>query len=349
MTRTAFRTLAVTAALLFAPLTGGPTIASAADPPVIARITVAANDNYDLAGGLGAVWLLNPDEFQYDTLRRIDPATNRITASYRLDSAAGGFAVGDDSIWVAMYFDNTLERLDGHGHVLARIGVGLQPQSVHLAFGSVWVSNHHGRSLSRINPRTDRVTATLPAGDQHMFRDGPQQIIDDGRFVYIYSSNGTQPFERIDPRTNAVVTFADRVNCGDMVAIAGSVWTTDCGGPFSPPQPPALNQLDPATGAVRHTITRVGIEACGALECPFQPTMTAHRGALWIGFDTAFDDQTGVGSGGTIQDLNPRTGAVEQQISIGGDVSVIRSADGDLWVLDDTSGVISRLHPDDDA
>ena len=286
MTRTAFRTLAAAAALLLLPLATAPASASAGSP-VVARISVPANDYYDLAGGLGAVWLLNPDEFQYDTLRRIDPATNRITASYRLDSSAGGFAVGDDSIWVAMYYDNTVERLDAHGHVLARIDVGLQPQFIHIAFGSVWASNHHGRSVTRIDPRTNRVTATLPAGDQHMFRDGPQQMTDDGRYLYIYSSNGTQPFERIDPRTNTVTTVRAPVNCGDIVAIAGSVWATNCTDTVT------INQLDPATGAVRHSITFAFPQ--------IQPSMTVHDGALWVAFDTVFDDQTGIGSGGTIQ------------------------------------------------
>ena len=139
-------------------------------------------------------------------------ASSRITNTYRLDSAAGGFAVGDGAVWVAMYFDNTLERLDSHGRVLARIRVGLQPQFIHLAFGSVWVSNHHGRSLTRIDPRTNRVIATLPAGDQHMFRDGPQAMTDDGRYLYIYSSNGTRPLERIDPRTDAAAMFAAPVS-----------------------------------------------------------------------------------------------------------------------------------------
>ena len=327
MNRTAFRTLA--AALLLIPLVAGVATASA-DPPVVARITVPANDIYDVAAGLGAVWLLNPDEAQYDTLRRIDPTTNRITASYRLDSSAGGFAVGNDSIWVAMYFDNVVERLDAHAHVLARIRVGLQPQWVHMAFGSVWVSNHHGRSVTRIDPHTNRVTAIVPAGDQHMFRNGPQQMTDDGRYLYLYSSNGTQPFERIDPRTNTVTTFATPVNCGDIVAIAGSVWTTNCADSVT------LNQVDPATGAVRHSITFAVPQ--------LQPSMTVHRGALWVGFDTVFDDQTGIGSGGMIEKLNPLTGAVEQQIAIGGDASTIRSAAGDLWVLDDTNGTVTRLH-----
>ncbi len=342
MNRTLLRALAVTGSLLLAPAVAHAAPARGpAAAPVIARINVPPADIYDLAGGLGAVWLLNPDEFQYSTLRRIDPTTNTITASFRLDSSAGGFAVGDGSIWVSMYFDNQVERLDAHGRVIARIGVGLQPQWTYIAFGSVWVTNHHGRSVSRIDPHTDRVIATLPAGDQHTFRSGPQQMTDDGHYLYLYSSNGTKPFERIDPRTNAVTTFAAPVNCGNIVAIAGSVWTSDCADTVT------LQQLDPATGSTRRTVSGVGIAVCGVLpfECPPQPTMTRYRHALWVGFDTAFDDQTRIVSGGTVEELNASTGAIEQQIAVGGDASVLRHAFGDLWLVDDTNGVVTRLHP----
>ncbi len=162
-----------------------------------------------------------------------------------------------------------------------------------------------------------------------MFRNGPQAMSDDGRYLYIYSSNGSRPFERIDPRTDRPTRFAAPVDCSDLVAIAGSVWAGDCAGPVS------LEQLAPDTGAVTHTITLPNV--------PTWPTMTAYRGVLWAGFDTAFDDQTGIPSGGTLAKINPRTGAVERRLNIGGDVSAVRVAAGSLWVIDDTNGVVKRL------
>jgi len=330
--RTFFRTIAASASLAMVLAAASADRAGASLPPnaVVARLHVAPFDYYDLTGGLGAVWLINNDGYNYTTLRRIDPHTNRVTARHRLDSSAGGFAVGDGSIWVSMYYDNELERIDPAGHVTARIAVGLQPYYVHLAFGSVWTSNHHGRSVSRVNPRTNRVIATLPAGDQHMFRNGPQAMTDDGRYLYIYSSNGRRPFERIDPRTNHVTTYRAGVNCGDLVAIAGSVWSANCTNAIK------LHQLAPDTGTTRHTITLPNV--------PTNPSMTAHRGALWAAFDTSFDDQTGTASGGTLDKINPTSGAVERQLAIGGDASVVRAAAGDLWVIDNTNGLITRLH-----
>ncbi len=150
------RCIAASTALVLTPIAAA-NAAAPAPAPVVARIHVPKFGAYDLAGGLGAVWLVTVDENSYSTLRRIDPATNHVTATHVLDSSAGGFAVGDRSIWVSMYSDNQVERIGPRGHVLARINVGLQPQYIHLAFGSVWVSNHHGRSVTRIDPRTNRV------------------------------------------------------------------------------------------------------------------------------------------------------------------------------------------------
>ena len=94
-------------------------------------------------------------------------------------------------------------------------------------------------------------------------------------------------------------------------------------------------------------MTPVSASACAAplSECQFELSLATDVGSLWAAVDTRFDDQTGAGSGGTLDRLNPRTGTVEQRVSVGGDASAIREADGDLWVLDDTNGVVTRLHP----
>jgi hypothetical protein len=330
MKRRIFLRIVTSTALVLTPVVAAasPAMASRATP-IVAQLHVPGNDAYDLTGGLGAVWLINNDEFSYSTLRRIDPQTNHIVATHRLDSSAGGIAVGFGSIWVSMYFDNEVERIGPRGHVIARIAVGLQPQYVHVAFGSVWTSNHHGRSLSRINPHTNRVIATLPAGDQHMFRNGPQAIADDGRYLYVYSSNGNRPFERIDPRSDRVTTYRAAIDCGDLVVIAGSAWSANCA------NAPTLHQLAPDSGTTRHTITLPNV--------PRGPSLTAHRGALWAAFDTSFDDNTGVASGGMLDKINPSTGVVERQVSVGGDASAVRAAAGDLWVIDGTNGLVSRL------
>ena len=47
-------------------------------------------------------------------------------------------------------------------NVLASIRVGSDPEAIAAGAGSVWVANHFGRSVSRIDPGTDAVVATIP-------------------------------------------------------------------------------------------------------------------------------------------------------------------------------------------
>jgi streptogramin lyase len=295
-------------------------------PRVVARINVRP-DGYAIESGLGAVWLVDSIEYNYSRLRRIDPATNKITATYQLDSSSGGFAVGAGSIWVSMYFDNTVERINTHGKVVARIRVGVQPQYVLVASGSVWVSNHHGRSVSRIDPKHNRVVATVSAGDQHMFRDGPQDLTTDGRYIYVGASNGTKPFERIDPRNDHVRTFANpSAFCGDIVYARNSVWSADhCNS--------TLYRIDPADGTVQRSRSFVDLTDAARL---------GH--SLWISYDTALDQGTGVGSGGTIALLGPAA-TDAQTLVVGGDASELTNGFGDLWVVDNTHGTVTRVRP----
>ena len=282
------------AALLPVPAAGaGNPVAADNAPSVVATIPIPVDRLYDLAWGIDAVWVVNLTQDAYSSLRRIDPATNRVTATHLLDSAALGLAVGAGSVWIAMPYDNIVERLDPMARVRARISVGLQPSFLDVAFGSVWVANHHGRSVSRIDPRTDRVIATLPAGDQATFRDGPQGFADDGHYLYLYSSNGTRPFERIDPRTDKVRTYpldGTALCDGVPAAVAGSVLVPTCG--------PSLRQVAAATGTLTRSVALPS-------QVPRTPSLADSAGRLWVAFDTAYDNTTGVASGGTLAEISP--------------------------------------------
>jgi streptogramin lyase len=315
--------LSIVACILALPTAAG---ARTSGPTLVARIDVGP-DGYAIHSGLGAVWLVDSIENNFSRLRRIDPATNRITATYPLDSSSGGFAVGAGSIWVSMYYDNMVERISTRGHVLARIHVGLQPEYALVAFGAVWVSNHHGRSVSRIDPKTNRVVATIAAGDQRTFRDGPQDLTTDGRYIYVGSSNGTTPFERIDPRNNHTRNFADpSAFCGDITFARGSVWSADkCTS--------TLYRIDPATGAALSSRPFVDITDATSL----------HH-ALWISYDTSVDQNTGVGSGGSIAEIG-RADRTLQTLAVGGSADLIAHGFGDLWVVDDQHGKVIRVRP----
>jgi streptogramin lyase len=262
----------------------------------------------------------------YSTLYRVDPATNRIVARYRLDSSAGGITVGGGSVWVSMYYDNLVERIGPHGRVLAHIPVGLQPQFIDTAFGSVWVSNHHGRSVTRIDLRTNRVVDTIPAGDQRTFRNGPQGMTHDKHFEYVGSSNNSAVgFERINPRNDNTTAYLNpSAFCGPLAHAYGAVWSSDaCNS--------TVWKINPKNGAAMRQITLPSVNDVAVV-----------RGRLWTAFDRRIDPTSGVGSAGAVDELDAR-GTVVSSLRVGGDASRLGVAGGDLWVADGTNGVLTRV------
>ena len=321
MTRVLRRTsiaVATLAALLLGTLAGIPS-AAATSSPIVASWRLEAG-NYDLQPGLGAMWAVNTDLFHYGPLYRIDPATDSIRTVTTMPFPAGGMAVAFDSLWVTDYYGNAVWRFAPDGSVLAVFPTGLQPERIHAAFGSIWSSDHHGGSLTRIDPATSTVVGTVPVGQQHMFRNGPQDFTADSTRVYVGSSNLVK-LQSVDPTTDAVATPSHRAGgdafCGDLRAIAGSVWSSD-----------------PCSQAAY----RLGTDGTAQQVFDASPgevtSLTVLDRQVWIGRERHVDPDTGAGSQGVLDERNAHTGALLRTVVIEGDPQFVRGGYGDLWVFD---------------
>jgi len=109
-----------------------------------------------LAFGQGAVWALDDV-----SLRRIDPATSRVTATFTLDldyvpyyDAAHAVA-GEGAIWLLSEEGESVARIDpSSGRITNTVGVGRIPTGIALGGGAVWVANARDGTVTRIDPRT---------------------------------------------------------------------------------------------------------------------------------------------------------------------------------------------------
>ena len=180
-------------------LVAGAVPAAAALKParVVARVTTGqapCSEN----GGLGYLWASN---FRDGTVVRIDPATNRVTARVKVGPRPCGVAAGADALWVDGYGTDNVERVDPQTQqVVARIAVGpslwdveygadatsefngtvaridpatnaitatikvgVAPRQVRYGAGAIWVGNHAGRSIFRVDPATNKARA-VPVG-----------------------------------------------------------------------------------------------------------------------------------------------------------------------------------------
>jgi streptogramin lyase len=311
------------AALTAALLVGTPA-AHASRSAVVATWHLAPGF-YEMHAGMGAMWVANVDEYRDTTLYRIDPDTSTITHVTTLHFPGGGMITAYGSVWITDYFGNAVWRIGTDGSVQAVIGTGLQPQWMDAAFGSLWTSNHHGASMSRIDPSTDTVVATVPVGAQHVFRNGPQAITHDANRVYVTSSNLVK-LQSVDPDDNTVTTprrgsGADQF-CGELVTAGGSVWSMDlCSG--------ALYQLG-TDGSV------LGVFDAGSSALNSETKLDR---TLWVAED---QDPTTYSHGALVQ-RDPHSGDVLRFVPIGGDASTVRSGFGDLWVFDGTHNTVRRV------
>ena len=164
-----------------------------------------------VAVGEGAVWVTNAGD---GTVSRIDPDTNEESQRLNVGTSPTGIAVGDGVLWVADSIGGALLRVDPTtGEVVevalaglpsgvaftpdgvwvsvapnsvARVDptgasivfttqVGSGPTSVVSTFGSVWVANHLDGTVTRLEPSTGHVQATIPVGQ------GPERAGGGGR------------------------------------------------------------------------------------------------------------------------------------------------------------------------
>jgi YVTN family beta-propeller protein len=111
------------------------------------------------------VWVTNADD---GTVSRIDPETYAVVKTIGLGADVNGVAAGFGSIWVAGGNDETLYRIDpSENAIQAQLHLGdadpLRPRPIFFVTAgrdAVWVTR--GNTLLRIDPKTTRVTKTVP-------------------------------------------------------------------------------------------------------------------------------------------------------------------------------------------
>ncbi len=252
----------------------------ASTPVLHAKIPVPG---FALAAGDDAIWTLVGPKKQGDLgrLSRIDPKTNRETASAPVGFSPAAVAAGEGAIWVtngrgcnvviscgdgtpqqADRFpqQNSLMRFDPNTNKLIASIKIREPQDVATGFGSVWVTaaeeSDRGTMLLRIDPATNAVVSRMELGT------------DTGFFAYITigedhvwvtsspsSVGGDQSttVQHFDPATNApvppIMIFGTE-GTAPLAAGHGAVWVAVPGTNSAS----GLKRIDPATGEIAATV-----------------------------------------------------------------------------------------------
>jgi virginiamycin B lyase len=190
----------------------------------------------------------------------------------------------------------------------ATIQVGRQPTLVVIGQGAVWVANQFDNSVSRIDPQTNRVVATIPVPDGVAdLAVGRDAIWAAGDLVV-----------RIDPQTNRVVaTVPLGAQPSSLAATDDAVWVTNV-------VDGTITRIDPQTNQVTATIHTVGE--------PVQ--VAANDRAVWVAYPPD----------NLVRRIDPRTNRVVATLRVAQPQDLALGY-GSVWIPSGRSGLVVRIDP----
>lgn len=190
----------------------------------------------------------------YDSLTRIDPATNVVLSAIPLPQADTDYiaavASAAGSLWVLVvsisgvdfeYLAGSVLRIDpASGTVVATVAVS--PGSSYLAgdAAAMWVSSPAAGTIQRIDPAINQVAATLP-----FTFPGPIAVGADG----VWAATDLTTVSRIDPATNLAVANVTTADWISAIAVSpGAVWVGH-GGTSGVPNG-SVSRINPGTAVL---------------------------------------------------------------------------------------------------
>jgi outer membrane protein assembly factor BamB len=201
-------------------------------------IAAPSTDYVGLAAGPTAIWV---SDFGANLVRRIDPATNRVTLIHGLPGPSG-YAFEGSKVYVALHHGQAVAQLDAtNGRIVRRFpvpspGGGVTasgPSNLAVAYGAVWASVPNLQAVVRISPTG--ATKVLRLGEGC---GGSVAAAGGGLWVAC-----DRQLVRLNPATRRVTVRLPLT--GDLAVLNGRLWVAAAGG--------RLVDLDPRTGAVAST------------------------------------------------------------------------------------------------
>jgi virginiamycin B lyase len=268
---------------------------------------------------------LNPDWFaitpkgmwvtssRSNVVTYIDAKSNKLGPAATVAKPCSGLAYAFKSLWIPSCGDHKVVRVNpGTGKIMAEIAAAPAQSEggITAGAGNIWIVTDKAGVLSRIDPATNQVVATvaIPSGSYNpLYADG---------YIWV-SSNEHDELIKVDPKTNRVVaTLPTGKNPRFLTYGAGSVWT--------------LNQGD-------GTVSRIDTHSTRNL-ADIKAGISGFGGEIAFGFGSVWATISGF----PITRIDARTDkVVGQWAGPGGDS--IRAAHGTIWLTNYETGAVWRL------
>ncbi len=265
-------------------------------------------------------------------VQRIDPETNRLTATIQAGREPAAIAAGEGAVWVASKRGNALLRVDPETNAVRRILVGSGPLEVVIAQSLVWIQ-YSTAVIDQIDPATGAIVNTLTRGETA----GLALLAADADAVWgsLLCGCGVADTKDVSADSNGLVVYMPRP--GDLtqsfqtfdvptaaptgIAVGeGAVWVANDYVGIAD-----LTRFDPKSGAV---VARIPVEGGTS-------GVAVGAGAVWVANPV----------GDTVSRIDPAANAVVDRIPVGDDPLAIAFGNGAVWVANYEDGTVSRIDP----
>jgi streptogramin lyase len=256
-----------------------------------------------------AVWVSVNDTAE---LLRIDPAKGVVTHRTKVSDKPCEITATKDSLWVVTQ-SGVVDRVDpATRKVVASVPTGFASYEAVAAFGSLWVSNRNGQSLTRVDPATTTTTTVdLPGVNA-----GGIAATADALWVGD-DTTGSSAIARVDPTSLAVTKVEVGGNRPGYVASTGDrVWV-------SLVKSGTVTALDAASGAVVGRPTPAGSSPVNLAGSP---------DGRWVWVP---DDATNL-----LTRIDATTGDAVERLEVGQGPAVVAPTDEGTWVTNFGDGSV---------
>ena len=184
-------------------------------------------EGLDVGGGF--LWVTSPsDSGGDDTLTSVDLRTRQVVSSVTVGHLPLFTTFGYGSAWVSNYRGNSISVVRPGSPEVETIAVPGGPLGIAAGAGAVWVATFWTKELVRIDPETRRVVRRIPIGK------GPLAVAVGAGSVWV-TNRDDRTISRVDPRANRVVQTIPLAAPPHGIHFAhGRLWVTTqrCGSPI---------------------------------------------------------------------------------------------------------------------
>jgi YVTN family beta-propeller protein len=248
-------------------------------------------------------------------IAQVDTTIDQVIRTVKLRGRPVGVAVTPEGVWVADNGGDTVTRLNaGTGQPNATVHVGANPLGFAQVDRDLWVFSQAAQQANVIDPRTARVTRTVPLPG---LGGGYPAIAGGGIWVPDLAGT-TRSVWRVEPDTGQVTRrIPTEAHPAEIAFAFSSGWVTDDQG---------VIRFDPATGKEQARVTGVGRQLDGIETTP---------DAVWV---VSVADNL-------LSKIDPATNRATASISVCTGPRHLTVVHGDVWVTCFDAGILVKVHP----